>query len=110
MSLADELERIATLHERGVLSDAEFQQIKTRLIQELPQSGVGLPADVPGSLEVSQLRRSRDDRWLGGVCGGIARLTNMESWIWRLIFAAMFLLWGTGLLLYILLWIFVPDE
>ncbi|MBI5927636.1 MAG: PspC domain-containing protein [Aquabacterium sp.] len=110
MSLADELERLATLHERGVLSAEEFQQAKARLIHQLPQSGDGLPAGASGSLEVSQLRRSRDDRWLGGVCGGIARLTDMESWIWRLIFAAMFMLWGTGLLLYILLWIFVPDD
>ena len=59
---------------------------------------------------VNRLRRSRDDRWLGGVCGGLARLTGMESWIWRLAFALLFLFWGAGLLLYILLWIFVPDE
>jgi phage shock protein PspC (stress-responsive transcriptional regulator) len=110
MSLADELERIAALHERGVLSDEEFQQIKARLIHQPPQSGLGLPAEASGSLEVSQLRRSQDDRWLGGVCGGVAKLTGMESWIWRLIFAAMFMLWGTGLLLYILLWIFVPEA
>ncbi|RTL32614.1 MAG: PspC domain-containing protein [Burkholderiales bacterium] len=111
MSLADELERIAALHERGVLSDDEFQQIKSRLIHNpMPPSGDGLPAGDSDSLQVSQLRRSRDDRWLGGVCGGIARLTRMESWVWRLIFAAMFMLWGTGLLLYILLWIFVPDD
>ena len=30
-----------------------------------------------------------------------------RGWV---LFAAMFLLWGTGLLLYILLWIFVPDD
>ena len=53
MSLADELERIASLHERGVLSDEEFQQIKARLIHQLPQSGDGLPAGASGSLEVS---------------------------------------------------------
>lgn len=110
MSLADELERIAALHERGAISDVEFQQIKARLINPLPPSGANLPGGLPDSLSASQLRRSRDDRWLGGVCGGLARLTDMESWVWRLIFAGMFLLWGTGLLLYILLWIFVPDE
>jgi phage shock protein C len=44
------------------------------------------------------------------ICGGVAGLTGMESWIWRLAFALLFLFWGAGLLLYILLWIFVPDE
>ena len=48
--------------------------------------------------------------WIGGVCGGLARATGIESWVWRLIFAVLFLFGGTGLLLYILLWIFVPTE
>lgn len=107
MSLADELERIAALHERGALSDEEFQRLKARLIGQGEQPGASIDDE---GLQVSQLRRSGSDRWLGGVCGGIARLTGMESWIWRMIFAAMFLLWGSGLLFYILLWIFVPDD
>jgi len=110
MSIADELERLAALHERGVLSAEEFQQAKLKLINPAP---VGPVADTLGgeaASMVSQLRRSRSDRWLGGICGGIARLTDMESWVWRLIFAVLFLFWGSGLLLYILLWIFVPDE
>ena len=53
---------------------------------------------------------SDHDRWLGGICGGIAKRTNMESWIWRLILAVLALFGGTGVLLYILLWIFVPLD
>ena len=68
------------------------------------------PDPGPVLSNVNRLRRSRDDRWLGGVCGGVARLTGMESWVWRMAFALLFLFWGAGLLLYILLWIFVPDE
>ncbi|MCB1021793.1 MAG: PspC domain-containing protein, partial [Acidobacteria bacterium] len=59
---------------------------------------------------INSLRRSITDSWVGGVCGGIARATGVESWIWRLIFVVLFLFGGTGLLLYILLWIFVPSE
>ena len=59
---------------------------------------------------INNLRRSITDSWIGGVCGGIARATGVESWIWRLIFVVLFLFGGTGLLLYILLWIFVPSE
>lgn len=106
MSHADELERLATLRDRGVISESEFQQLKTRVIQE----GIATPVGNPALADVNRLRRSRDDRWLGGVCGGVARLTGMESWVWRLAFTLLFLFWGAGLLLYILLWIFVPDE
>ena len=56
------------------------------------------------------LRRSRDDRWLGGVCGGIARVTGVESWIWRLLFALLALCAGTGALVYLLMWILVPAD
>jgi phage shock protein PspC (stress-responsive transcriptional regulator) len=106
MTLADELERLATLRDRGVISDEEFQQLKTRVIQG--QGATPVDALMPSTM--NRLRRSRSDRWLGGVCGGVALLTGMESWVWRLAFALLFLFWGAGLLLYILLWIFVPDE
>ncbi len=106
MSQADELERLATLRDRGVINEEEFQHLKTQVIQGSATTPVGAPV----LSNVNRLRRSRDDRWLGGVCGGVARLTGMESWIWRLAFALLFLFWGAGLLLYILLWIFVPDE
>ena len=59
---------------------------------------------------VNSFRRSRNDRWFDGVCGGIARSTGMDAWVWRLIFAALFICAGAGLLLYILLWLFVPSE
>ena len=64
----------------------------------------------PGIEAINRLRRSVSDSWIGGVCGGVARATGVESWIWRLIFAVLFLFGGTGLLIYILLWIFVPSE
>ncbi len=59
---------------------------------------------------MNRLRRSATDRWIGGVCGGIARATGVESWIWRLVFAVLLIFGGTGLLVYLLLWIFVPAE
>lgn len=56
------------------------------------------------------LKRSKTDKWLGGVCGGLGEHTPIPSWAWRFLFAVAFLFFGTGLLLYILLWIFVPRE
>jgi phage shock protein PspC (stress-responsive transcriptional regulator) len=105
MTLSDELGRLADLHARGTLSDEEFARAKRRLLDEQEAGGSGTIVSA-----VNRLRRSRGDQWIGGVCGGIARSTGMESWAWRLIFVALLLFGGTGLLLYVLLWIFVPAE
>lgn len=59
---------------------------------------------------INALRRSRDDRWLGGVCGGIARITGVQAWIWRLMFTLLALCAGTGVLFYLLLWVLVPAN
>ncbi len=103
MSIADELAKLDALHASGALSDAEFERAKRKLLD-------GPPAPPPGIEAVNALRRSTTDRWIGGVCGGLARATGVESWIWRLIFAVLLLFGGTGLLIYLLLWIFVPVE
>jgi phage shock protein PspC (stress-responsive transcriptional regulator) len=55
-------------------------------------------------------KRSRRDRWLGGICGALGSRTPAPSWAWRLLFVLLFLAYGTGLLFYVLLWIFVPQE
>ena len=105
MTLSDELGKLGELRARGTLTDEEFARAKGRLLdsQDVRSSG-------PFVSGVNALRRSRGDRWIGGVCGGIARTTGMEAWAWRLIFAALFLCGGAGLLVYVLLWIFVPSE
>ena len=105
MSLGDELSKLAELRAAGSLSDEEFKRAKERLLDSGPIRSGDAVASV-----VNSFRRSRNDRWFGGVCGGMARSTGMEAWVWRLIFAALFICAGAGLLLYLLLWIFVPSE
>jgi phage shock protein C len=102
MSLTDELERLAALHAQGKLSDEEYARAKARAISGNDDSKT--------VAAVNNLRRSRSDQWIAGVCGGIAAASGIESWIWRLAFAVMALFGGTGVLLYILLWAFVPEE
>jgi phage shock protein PspC (stress-responsive transcriptional regulator) len=72
--------------------------------------GASASPDIPAVDAIARLRRSRADRWIGGVCGGVAAATGVESWVWRLILVALALFGGTGVLLYVLLWIFVPSE
>ena len=54
--------------------------------------------------------RSSSDYWIGGVCGGLGEHTTVPSWTWRLIFVLLLIFCGTGLLIYILMWIFVPPQ
>ena len=109
MNDAEELNKLADLHARGVLSDDEFAQAKARLLAGHAAPSYGRAAG-PNMGTVNGLRRARLDRWIGGVCGGIARATGLDSWVWRLIFTVLFLAFGSGILVYILLWIFVPEE
>lgn len=109
MNDAEELSKLADLHARGVLSDEEFAKAKARLLAGHAAHASGA-APAPNIGAVNGLRRARVDRWIGGVCGGIARSTGLDSWVWRLIFTVLFLAFGSGILVYILLWIFVPEE
>lgn len=104
MSLSEELDRLGGLRERGVLSEEEFARAKARVLGATPEVGA------PPLRALNALRRSRHDRWFGGVCGGIARVTGVESWVWRLLFTLLTLCAGTGLLVYVLMWILVPAD
>jgi phage shock protein PspC (stress-responsive transcriptional regulator) len=111
MSVSDEIKRLHELHQAGALTDAEFQQAKAKALGgtinlEKPASSAG--SDF--ATEIGALRRSRTDRWLGGVCGGLAKASGMESWIWRLVFVLFTVTFGFSLLIYLLMWIFVPEE
>lgn len=105
MSESEELARLAELHDRGVLTDEEFSRAKARVL-----GGAFYPHDIPVVGALNALRRSRYDRWFGGVCGGIGRSTDTPPWVWRLIFTLLVLCGGTGFLAYLLLWLFVPIE
>ena len=111
MSLGDELRKLSELHSAGSLTEEEFKRAKERLLNSEPAASSGPTASPdPVVSAVNAFRRSRTDRWLGGVCGGMARSTGMAAWVWRLIFATLFIFAGAGLLVYVLLWIFVPSD
>ena len=109
MALSDEITKLQALHERGALTDDEFSRAKARLLDEnaAPAAAPKPPSAVAA---INSLRRSVDDRWIAGVCGGIAAATGVDAWVWRLLFALLLLCGGAGLVLYLLLWIFVPAE
>ncbi|MEQ1685751.1 MAG: PspC domain-containing protein [Burkholderiaceae bacterium] len=105
MSLSDELERLVALQQRGVLTEAEFLEAKARVLAD-----PGRDSGSPALAAMNRLRRSRSDRWLGGVCAGLAQVLGLAPWLWRLMFVLLALCAGTGFMAYLLLWIFVPEE
>jgi len=60
--------------------------------------------------DLKKLRKSNTDRVLFGVCGGLAEWTDKPSWMWRLGLCVAVLVFGTGVLAYILLAIFMPRS
>jgi phage shock protein C len=57
-----------------------------------------------------KLYRSRKDRIIAGVCGGLADYFKVDAvWI-RLIFVLFLLLGGSAILVYLLMWLIVPRE
>jgi phage shock protein PspC (stress-responsive transcriptional regulator) len=57
-----------------------------------------------------EARRSGTDRFAGGVCGGLADYSGVDAVLWRVGFVALTLLGGSGVLLYLLLWVLLPPP
>ena len=60
--------------------------------------------------QTRRLYRSRTDRQLAGVCGGLAQYFNIDATLIRVLFVVLALLGGPGLVIYLLMWILVPEE
>jgi len=58
-----------------------------------------------------KLRRSRSNRWIAGICGGLGEFFGLSAFWFRLLFLILLLPGGLpGLLPYLLLWIIIPME
>lgn len=57
-----------------------------------------------------RLSRPRDNRWIAGVCAGLARRFGMSPGMMRLIFVLSTLLPGPQVVIYLALWIIMPNE
>ncbi|MGR8008691.1 PspC domain-containing protein [Streptomyces hypolithicus] len=59
---------------------------------------------------MTALVRPRNGRMIGGVCAALARRFNTSANTMRVIFVVSCLLPGPQFLLYLALWVFLPDE
>jgi phage shock protein C len=60
--------------------------------------------------QTRRLYRSRTNRKLASVCGGLAQYFNTDATLMRVLFVVLALLGGPGLVIYLVLWIVVPKE
>ena len=59
---------------------------------------------------MKRLYRSRTDKKIAGVCGGLAAYFGIDPVIIRILWVALILGAGFGLLAYVIFWIVVPQE
>ncbi len=59
---------------------------------------------------MKKLYRSRKNKVLGGVCGGLGDYFDIDPVLIRIIFAVALIFHGFGVLAYIIMWIIVPEE
>jgi phage shock protein PspC (stress-responsive transcriptional regulator) len=68
------------------------------------------PSPPPGPPVRPQLRRSSSDKMIGGVCGGLAEYSGIDPLLWRIGFVALAFAGGSGVLVYLLLWLLMPHA
>jgi len=64
----------------------------------------------PNKSGYRKLYRHPSEKVLGGVCGGVAAYLSTDPVLIRILFVVLFFGFGTGLLLYIIMWIVVPEA
>jgi len=57
-----------------------------------------------------RIYRDPDNRILGGVCSGMGAYWQIDPLVFRLLFVLAFMVFGVGLVLYLILWIVIPEA
>lgn len=68
------------------------------------------PEPAPGSAGPKRLHRSRDQKMLLGVCGGLGEYFDIDPTIVRIVFAALTIVMFSGVLIYVVLAVIMPSE
>ena len=74
--------------------------------------GSAAPAEDEEAAEAEprKLYRSRTDRSIAGICGGLAEFFHVDTTVLRLITLFLILFGGLSIWAYIILWIVIPEE
>ncbi|MGD0542196.1 MAG: PspC domain-containing protein [Tepidisphaeraceae bacterium] len=69
-----------------------------------------LGGSMPITDTLNRIARSKTDRKVFGICGGLAHATSTPPWIWRAGFVMSIFFGGLGVIAYVVLWIFMPSP
>ena len=72
-----------------------------------PQTGLD---KVFATLRSIPVRRRTDDKWIGGVCSGLADRLGVDPVIVRAGFVLLFILGGVGITVYLVAWVLLPND
>jgi len=72
-----------------------------------PQTGLD---KVFATLRGIPVRRRSDDKWIGGVCSGLADRLGVDPVIVRAAFVLLFILGGVGITVYLVAWVLLPND
>jgi phage shock protein C len=56
------------------------------------------------------LRRNINNRIIGGVASGLSRYFSIDAWLVRMVFLVLFFAAGGGVLIYLIMWIAIPED
>jgi phage shock protein PspC (stress-responsive transcriptional regulator) len=56
------------------------------------------------------LKKSKQNKVIGGICGGLGENTTIPAWLWRAIFVIAIFAYGIGLIAYLVLWVSLPPT
>ena len=65
---------------------------------------------VTGTTPITRLRRSRDDKVIAGLCGGLGTYFGADPLWFRVAFVVLAVGGGSGVLLYLVAWLLVPEQ
>ena len=75
-----------------------------------PEPGPPRPEPPPAGGGPRVVRRSRGERVIAGVCGGIGRYLGVDPVLLRIAFIVLALANGLGVIAYVVAWVAIPEE
>jgi phage shock protein C len=78
--------------------------------QDAPASAGGKSAGPGGPPAGKRLERRIANRWVAGVCAGLADYTGVDATLIRVVFAVLTFFGGLGPIAYVLGWALIPEE
>ena len=80
------------------------------LAVKLNEGYKGFELKIKTNKHIKRLYRSKKNRIIAGVCGGIGEYFNIDPTIIRLLWVLFTLLGGSGIIAYIVAWIIIPEQ